>query len=92
MSTPTATPVSFGRRADRALADERMRAAVARGTGLMVQRRHEAVAELANADELRDAASAIRAATLQRLPELLEQWSDNLGALGGHVHWATDAD
>jgi len=92
MSTPTATPVSFGRRADRALADERMRAAVARGTGLMVQRRHEAVAELANADELRDAASAIRAATLQRLPELLEQWSDNLGALGGHVHLATDAD
>ena len=91
MSAPTATPVSFGRRAERALADERMRAAVARGTGLMVQRRHAAIAELANADELRDAASAIRAATLQRLPELLARWSDNLAARGGHVHWAADA-
>ena len=92
MSTPTATPVSFGRRADDALADDRMRAAIARGTGLMLQRRHGAIAELANGDELRDAASAIRAAALRRLPELLERWSDNLSALGGHVHWASDAD
>ena len=91
MSVPTATPVTFSGRAGRALADDRMRAAIARGTGLMVQRRHEAISDLANADELRDAASAIRAATLQRLPELLEQWSDNLAARGGHVHWATDA-
>ncbi|MYI56063.1 MAG: lactate utilization protein, partial [Acidimicrobiia bacterium] len=91
MSVPTVTPVTFSGRAGRALADERMRAAIARGTGLMVQRRHEAISDLANADELRDAASAIRAATLQHLPELLEQWSDNLTARGGHVHWATDA-
>ena len=91
VSAPTATPVSFGRRAGRALDDDRMRAAIARGTGLMTQRRHEAIAELANADELRDAGSAIRAAALQRLPELLERWSDNLSALGGHVHWASDA-
>ena len=92
MSAPTATPVSFGRRADRALDDDRMRAAIARGTGLMVQRRHEAISELTNADELRDAGSTIRAAALRRLPDLLERWSDNLSALGGHVHWATDAD
>ena len=87
----TATPVSFVGRAGRGLSDERMRAAVARGTGLMVQRRNEAISDLANADELRDAASAIRAAALQRLPELLEGWSDNLAARGGHVHWASDA-
>lgn len=92
MSAPVATPVSFGRRAGRALEDHRMRAAVARGTGLMVQRRHEAIAEVANADDLRDAASAIRAATLQRLPELLECWSDKLAARGGRVHWALDAE
>ena len=85
------TPVSFRRRADRALADDRMRAAIGRGTGLMVQRRHEAIAGLANADELRDAAAAIRAAALACLPELLEQWSDNLAAHGGQVHWASDA-
>ena len=92
MSTPAVTPVTFVRRADRALADERMRAAIARGTGLMVERRHEAIAALANADELRDAAAAIRAEALRRLPELLEQWSDNLTARGGQVHWAGDAD
>ena len=90
--TTTATPVTFTGRAAQALGNERMRAAVARGTGIMVERRHGAIAELANADELRDAASAIRTAALQRLPELLERWSDNLTALGGHVHWATDAD
>lgn len=92
MSGPAATPVTFVRRADRALADERMRAAIARGTGLMVERRHEAIAALANADELRDAAAAIRAEALRRLPELLEQWSDNLTARGGQVHWAGDAE
>ena len=91
MST-TATPVTFSGRAGRALADERMRAAISHGTGLMLDRRHEALAELANPDELRDAAAAIRTATLQRLPELLERWSDNLAARGGHVHWADDAD
>ena len=84
--------MTFVRRADRALADERMRAAIARGTGLMVERRHEAIAALANADELRDAAAAIRAEALRRLPELLEQWSDNLTARGGQVHWAGDAE
>jgi L-lactate dehydrogenase complex protein LldF len=83
--------VSFTRRADRALADDRMRAAIARGTGLMIERRHDAISELANADDLRDDASAIRAAALERLPELLELWSDNLTARGGHVHWAGDA-
>ena len=92
MSVPTATPVSFSGRAGRALGDERMRAAIARGTGLMLQRRDEAISALANADELRDAAAAIRAEALRRLPELLEQWSDNLTARGGQVHWAADAD
>lgn len=92
MTPTTAVPVSFSGRAGHGLANERMRAAVARGTGLMVQRRNDAIAALANADELRDAASAIRAASLQRLPELLERWSDNLAARGGHVHWAADAD
>lgn len=91
MNAPTATPVTFSRRADRALADDRMRAAIAHGTGLMLQRRHLAISELANADELRDGASIIRAAALERLPQLLEQWSDRFTALGGHVHWATDA-
>lgn len=69
-----------------------MRAAIARGTGLMLKRRDEAISALANADELRDAASVIRAEALRRLPELLEQWSDNLTARGGQVHWAGDAD
>ncbi len=91
MSTPTAVPVSFSHRAGRALGNERMQTAIARGTGLMVERRNEAIAELANADELRDAAAGIRAAALQHLPELLELWSDKLIALGGQVHWAADA-
>ena len=91
MTTPAATPVTFARRADRALADDRMRAAIARGTGLLVQRRHDAISQLANADGLRDDASAIRADAMRRLPDLLKLWSDNLTAAGGHVHWATDA-
>ncbi len=91
MSSPAAIPVTFSARAGRALGDDRLRAAVAHGTDVMLQRRHGAIAELANADELRDAAAAIRAAAVANLPELLERWSDNFVALGGHVHWATDA-
>ncbi len=82
---------SFNTRARQALRDERLRDAVARSTDLLGSRRVEALSELANADELRDAAAAIRSASVSRLRSLLDEWSDNFTALGGTVHWARDA-
>jgi len=79
-------------RTDEALADTRLRAAVRNVTTGMTDKRQNALDQLENADELRDAARTVRAGIVGRLPEILEQWSDNFEANGGTVHWARDAD
>ena len=83
---------ALSERAHGALADEKLRASVRNATGIMVDGRVRALAGLENADELRDAARDIRAGVMDRLPEILDQWSTRVEAAGGHVHWAADAD
>ena len=78
-------------RAEEALTNKRLRTAVRNATELLVNNRSTGLAGLAASDELRDEAASIRADNLHRLSELLEQWSSNLEALGGTVHWATDS-
>lgn len=41
-------------------------------------------------NDVRMAARAMRARTISRLPEILEQFADNLLRNGVHVHWAAD--
>ncbi|NED80252.1 lactate utilization protein, partial [Streptomyces sp. SID11233] len=48
-------------------------------------------AELPDWEPLRDAGSAIKSDTLNRLPELLEELEERVTARGGTVHWARDA-
>src|SRR5690606_6757684 len=43
-------------------------------------------------EQLRATASQIKAHTLSRLPEYLEQFEANARRLGAHVHWARDAE
>src|SRR5262249_20469350 len=43
-------------------------------------------------EALRSAAAGIKAHTLSRLAEYLEEFERNALALGAHVHWARDAD
>jgi L-lactate dehydrogenase complex protein LldF len=74
-----------------ALADGQLRTNLARATGTITERRRSVVAELPDWEELRAAGSAIKADTMARLPELLEQLDRQVVARGGSVHWARDA-
>ena len=69
----------------------RLQAAVALATGRLLTNRAAAIGELTDADALRDHARRIRAHTLGRLDEYLEQFASRVTALGGSVHWAADA-
>ena len=54
-------------------------------------KRQGVVNELDDWQALREAGSTIKRDTLARLPELLEQFEENVTKRGGHVHWARDA-
>jgi L-lactate dehydrogenase complex protein LldF len=57
-----------------------------------VSHRAEAFAGLEDGDDLRRAARAVKADVLARLPDLLEQFADQVLASGGHVCWAPTAE
>ena len=54
-------------------------------------KRQGVVSELDDWQDLREAGSTIKRDTLARLPELLEQFEENVTKRGGHVHWARDS-
>ncbi|GAB3076451.1 LutB/LldF family L-lactate oxidation iron-sulfur protein [Corynebacterium aquatimens] len=54
-------------------------------------KRQRVVDECEDWQELREAGSTIKRDVLARLPELLEQFEENVTARGGHVHWARDS-
>ncbi len=95
---PAAEPVdplrwgpAFPAAAHETLGDTQMRANLRRATRTIRDKRLAVTAELPDWEELRDAGSAIKADTMARLPELLEQLEASVGARGGTVHWARDA-
>ena len=55
------------------------------------EKRSNAVEELDDWQELRAAGSAIKEDVAARMPELLEQFEEQVKARGGVVHWARDA-
>lgn len=57
----------------------------------MREKRDKAAHGIAEWEELRDLASAIKTHALTHLDEYLEQFADNAAANGVHVHWAGDA-
>jgi L-lactate dehydrogenase complex protein LldF len=82
----------FGERADRALANPALRAAVATATTRLVTARSAALEALPHADALRDHARRIRAHTIARLGDYLQQFAESVEARGGQVHWAATAE
>jgi len=78
-------------RAERGLGDARMRAAVRTATGILATNRTAALDGLADADQLRDQAHAIRRKAIDNLPQLLGEWESNAHANGIVVHHARDA-
>jgi L-lactate dehydrogenase complex protein LldF len=74
-----------------AVADERLRANVARAVDRFAAHRVDALAELEDSDGLREAARAVKQQVLADLPALLERFADEVLDQGGHVCWAATA-
>lgn len=87
----SATVAAFRRDAARAVADAHLQAALETATGRFRTGRELALAELPDAEQLRDHLKAVRAATIARLADYLEAFEQNAMAAGAHVHWARDA-
>ena len=54
-------------------------------------KRQNVVDELDDWQQLREAGSTIKRSVAANMPELLEQFEQNVTARGGHVHWARDS-
>ncbi len=68
-----------------------LRKNVEHATDVIQTKRNRLVAEKTDWQQLRNAASAIRAHALDHLLTYLEQFESRCTAAGGIVHWATDA-
>lgn len=69
----------------------RLRRALARAAPHFSVGRDRAIAVLDDPEALRAAARRVKADITANLPQLLEQFADNVIAQGGHVCWAHDA-
>lgn len=74
-----------------ALLNHEVRGATFRATENFNLKRSLAYKELPNLEELRQHAAAVKDHTLANLDFYLEQLTENIEALGGHVHFAADA-
>ena len=74
------------------LGKDSQRAALARATTLIGERRSAAVAELPEWEALRTQAAAIKDEVIGRLDEHLERFAERLEEIGCIVHWARDHD
>lgn len=88
----TTAPATFYGRSDKALADERLRGALRRVTGLVQDSRTAGLARLPESDAWRDHARKIRAHTLARLDHYLDEFTTALEARGGHAFYAATAE
>lgn len=85
------TPETFDANARAALVDMQLRGALRKATGQFGKRRLAAARGLANWEELRTEARAIKDEVLLHLDRYLEQFATNAEARGAQVHWARDA-
>lgn len=72
------------------LGNDQLRRNLGRATRTIRAKRIDVTGELPDWEELRDAGSAIKTDTMNRLPELLEQLEARVTERGGTVHWARD--
>jgi L-lactate dehydrogenase complex protein LldF len=80
----------FRHAATKALNNPKLQSAVDGATLRFSTHRQAALAELPDADAMRDQLKAIRAATIARLANHLETFERNAIAAGAQVHWAQD--
>ena len=82
---------AFPAAARTAVADAQLRRNLAHATHTIRAKRAGAVAELADWEQLRQAAKAIKDHTLAHLDTYLLRLEQNVTKAGGQVHWAQDA-
>jgi L-lactate dehydrogenase complex protein LldF len=83
---------SFQKAALPLLQDVQLRQNVRHATDVIQRKRAHVVGETTDWQQLRAAASDIKAHTLRYLDHYLLQFERACTAAGGHVHWASDAD
>ena len=86
-----AQPEPFPLAAGEALGNRQLRQNLLAATGAIRAKRAEAVAEVADWEQLRDAGAAIKAGSLVSLERLLVELETAVTGRGGAVHWARDA-
>lgn len=84
-------PLEFAAQASAGLSDRQLRQNLRLATSTIRARRAEAVAELQDWEQLREAGRAIKARALRHLALHLEELERNFTAAGGTLHWARDA-
>jgi len=89
-TSPIDLHAPYRTRVERALNNKHLKTALSRST---VRLSNQRVASLAavEGETLRDQTRQMKEYTLRHLPDLLEQFEENVRANGGHVHWARDA-
>ncbi|THV40679.1 lactate utilization protein B [Glycomyces buryatensis] len=80
----------FPKAAKVALGMPQMRANLAHATGTIREKRAKVAGELDDWEQLRDAASAIKADVQHRMPELAIEFERKATEAGATVHWARD--
>jgi L-lactate dehydrogenase complex protein LldF len=91
MTAEPVTTTRFRQQALTAIEDIRLQGALEGATGRFHEGHRHALAELPEADALRDHFKAVRSATLARLADHLEQFENKAQEAGAQVHWARDA-
>ncbi|MEV0601014.1 LutB/LldF family L-lactate oxidation iron-sulfur protein [Streptomyces sp. NPDC050315] len=81
---------TFPKAAHDELRNDQLRRNLTKATHTIRAKRLAVTGELPDWEALRDAGSAIKTDTMNRLPELLEQLEAKVTEAGGTVHWARD--
>jgi len=83
-------PSAFDRNALKALGDEQLHSALRNLVVTFGERREAAISSVADWEGLRNEARAIKDETLAHLDSYLEEFANNAGSAGAHIHWARD--
>jgi L-lactate dehydrogenase complex protein LldF len=87
-----ATSTHFKKVASQKLADTRLQATLANAKGRFVVARTNALHDIDNFEDMREAAAQLRDHCLDNLDVYLEEWERKATAAGAVVHWAESAE